>query len=105
MIIVNGNKFAETEQEFIDSVFTEKSCVGFAKRKKRDVLLMDHQKNPVGFMDCHGVIGSARKVEDGIFYTYATPKIVGGDDFPMFKHGADIREASVGYDKKGYYFK
>jgi len=35
MIIINNKKFAETEKEFVDSVFTNQTCVGYAKRYKK----------------------------------------------------------------------
>jgi len=44
MIIINGNKFAESEDEFIDSLFTSGgTCVGYAKRMKRGIMFFNHQ--------------------------------------------------------------
>ena len=52
MIELNGKKFAENDKEFANSLFESGStCVGYAKRLKRQIQLMDHQKNKIGVIN------------------------------------------------------
>lgn len=79
MITLNGKDFAENEQEFINSLFTKGgTCVGYAKRNKCSITLMDHQKNKVGVINKHGVLCKATKQEDGKYwYSYGDIDIIG----------------------------
>ncbi len=104
MIKLNGLKFAETESEFTESLFSDQTCVGFAKRSKRKVLLSDHQNKLIGVVNTHGVIGSARKLDNGkVWYSYGTPKLLG--DLPFKNERSEARSVSVGQDQKGLIFK
>lgn len=45
MITINGVKFAKNESEFIDSLFSEKTCYGTYKTYKNRIMLYDAQGN------------------------------------------------------------
>lgn len=79
MIILNGSKFAETESEFIDSLFSKSgTCVGYAKKNKCSVTLQDHNKQKIGVINKHGVLGKATRQSDGKYwYSYGTIDQIG----------------------------
>lgn len=78
MISLNGKKFAENDKEFMSSLFHKGStCVGYAKRNKSSVTLMDHQKNKIGVINRHGVLCCATKGSGGYWHTHATIKQIG----------------------------
>lgn len=105
MIVINGNKYAETENEFIDSLFSSGgTCSGYAKRRKRDVLFMDHQHIPFGVVNAHGVVGSARELDNGrVWYSYGTPSQFGTMPYSYECSIAD--SLAVGRDQIGLLFK
>ena len=82
MITLNNKKFAETEAEFIDSLFASGgTCVGYAKKNKSSVTLLDHNKQKIGVINKHGVLGKATKQLDGKYwYSYGTIEQIGGYD-------------------------
>ena len=101
MITINGKKFAESENEFIDSLFSpDGTCVGFAKRMKRSIYIEDHQHNRVGVINQELVLGSATPQGSKYWYSYATPKIISNDSFAR----PDISHLPTGRDRKGYIF-
>lgn len=78
MIILNGAKFAESEQEFINSLFSRKTCSGYAKRYKHKIKLFDHNHNLIGVITEYGVLAYATLRADGKYwYSYATIPIIG----------------------------
>jgi len=79
MITLNGKKLAESESEFMDSLFQSGgTCVGYAKRNKKSVTILDMQRNKVGMINAHGVLCAATKLDNGkTWYSYATIKIIG----------------------------
>ena len=79
MITLNGKKFAESDSEFVDSLFdTDGTCVGYARKNKCSVTLMDMQKEKVGVINKHGVLGCATKQKDGKYwYSYADIDLIG----------------------------
>jgi hypothetical protein len=79
MIILNGKKFAETEQEFTESLFEpDGTCVGYAKRNKSSVTLKNPQKEKVGVINKWGVLCCATRMDDGKWwYSYADISEVG----------------------------
>ena len=79
MIILNGKKFAETEQEFIESLFQhDGTCVGYAKRNKSCVTLKNHQKEKVGVINKWGLLCCATRMDDGRWwYSHADIPEVG----------------------------
>jgi hypothetical protein len=44
MIDINGVKFAKNNSDFIDSLFSKKTCYGFYKKLKNKIIFQDHQK-------------------------------------------------------------
>ena len=82
MITLNNKKFAETEAEFIDSLFASGgTCVGYAKKNKSSVTLLDHNKQKIGVINKHGVLGKATKQLDGKYwYSYGTIEQIGEYD-------------------------
>lgn len=85
MITLNGKKFAESETEFLDSLFSnDRTCVGYARRNKRSVTLMDHQKQKIGVINSQGVLCCATKLKDGKYwYSHADIKLIGRYDSYM----------------------
>ncbi len=103
MITLNGKKFAESDRETIDSLFDPTgSCVGRAKRYRREIRLYDMRGNIVGFI-AH-IVGTSTVQTDGtIWHTYGTPAILG--EYPLPKQYADIEACAIGRDTKGRFFK
>ncbi len=85
MITLNGNHFAESNDEFIDSLFTRGgTCVGYAKKNKQSVTLLNMQKEKIGVINQHGVLCCATKRDNGQYwYTHADIKEVGKYDSYM----------------------
>jgi len=66
MLILNGKKFAESDKEFIESLFDASgTCVGYAKRNKRSVTLKNIQGEKIGVINGHGVLCAATKLQNG----------------------------------------
>ena len=104
MITLNGKKLAETEDEFINSLFeTGGTCVGYAKRFKRKIDIMDARKNKVGVINQELVLGTATKVKDGYWYSYADPKLI-GEYKSYVKQMDELRALTTGRDHIGYKF-
>ena len=69
MIILNGKKFAESEGEFINSLFsTGSTCIGYARRNQKSITLLSHKKEKIGVINRHGVLCCATKQADGKFW-------------------------------------
>ena len=79
MIELIGKKFAESEKEFIDSLFkTGGTCAGYAKRNRESVTLKNMQGLKIGVINKHGVLCKAAKLDDGKWwYSYGTIDEVG----------------------------
>ena len=82
MIILNDKKFAVNDTEFTNSLFeVGGTCVGYYKKNRKSIYLMDHQKNRVGVINKELVLGTATIQEDGAYwYSYATPSLIGEYD-------------------------
>lgn len=109
MIELNSKKFAETEDEMLDSLFNPGgTCVGYAKRNKRSITLMDIQKNKIGVINRFGCLCCATKRDNGYWYSFATIDIIGRYD-SYRKEQEDIASLAVHatYDtgEKVYVFK
>lgn len=85
MITLNHKQFAENEREFLASLFTKGgTCVGYAKRNKRSVTLMNTQKEKIGVINCHGVLCCATKLASGEYwYSHADIPEIGQYDSYM----------------------
>jgi len=78
MIILNGNKFAKNDKEFTSSLFMwAGTCVGYYKKTKNGIQLLDMQKNVIAFI-VNGIkrkespfIVSATRTSKGIRYSYS----------------------------------
>ncbi len=78
MIILNGKKFAENENEFTDSLFeTDGTCVGYAKKNKVSVTLSDYNHKKVGIINNHSVLCNCLMVNGKPWYTHADIDIIG----------------------------
>ena len=79
MITLNGKKFAQSEKEFTDSLFnTGSTCVGYARKNRKSVTLMDHNKQKIGVINSHGVLCCATKLPNGKYwYSHADIKLIG----------------------------
>ena len=65
MLVLNGKKLAETENEFIGSLFESGgTCVGYVKYNKCSVTILNHQKKKVGVINRHGVLCKATKLSE-----------------------------------------
>lgn len=105
MIEINGKKFAETEQEFIDSLFhSPTTCVGYAKRNKRSIVFMTQNKIKVGVINRHGVLCCATIRDDGKYwYSFANIKLIG---HVGYKEEQDlIDKLTIKKDSTGRYYK
>ena len=87
MITLNGKKFAKNISEFTESLFNNDglgTCVGFYKRTKCTVILMDHQQQRIGVINKHGCLCCATLQDDGRYwYSFATIKQIGEYDSYM----------------------
>ena len=78
MIELNGKKLALNDSEFTGSLFDKGgTCVGYYKINKASISILDMQKNKVGVINKHGVLGSATKVDNGYWYSEADIKRIG----------------------------
>jgi hypothetical protein len=78
MIILNKKKFAESPKEFTDSLFDKnETCVGHAKRFKRQIKLFNYQKELIGVINRYNVLCCATKIEGGYWYTLADIDLIG----------------------------
>ena len=79
MITLNGKKFAESESEFLESLFDSGgTCTGYAKRNKRSVTLKNMKGKKIGVINCHGVLCAARQLDNGKWwYSHADIPEVG----------------------------
>ena len=92
MIIFNGNKFAKNDKELTDSLFDSNgTCIGFYKKTKRGIQLMNMQKELMAFIVDNGYgerfVVSARRIKNKIHYMYST---------------SSIEDKYLGLDKIGY---
>ena len=73
VIELNDAKFAETKEEFEGG-----SCVGFARRLKRQIKLFNNDNELIGKINCWGVLCKATKMDDGRhWYNFATIPQIG----------------------------
>lgn len=79
MITLNGKRFALNDAELTASLFDKAgTCVGYYKRSKGSVILMDMQKERIGVINSQGVMGCATKLENGRYwYSYGEIPLVG----------------------------
>ena len=79
MITLNSKKFAETEKEFINSLFEiGGTCVGYAIERKDRIVLTDHNKNRIGVITKHRVLALATKQDNGKYwYSHGDINIIG----------------------------
>jgi hypothetical protein len=104
MITLNGKRFAENENEFLDSLFQAgTTCAGYARRLKRHIKLFDMQKNLVGVVTCHGVLAAATPVEGRpgrYWYNHADIDLIGRYE-RYSQCSEEIEALSTGYDFSG----
>lgn len=80
MVVLNGKKFAETDQEFIDSLFLGNgTCIGYCHKKGMNTIhIKDHNKNIIGFINAYGVLAKAfLDTDKNIIYSYGDIDILG----------------------------
>ena len=91
MITLNHKKFAETEKEFIDSLFCSGgTCTGYAKRCKRKVMLYNMQHVIIGAITRYRVLASATPRAGGVWYSYGTIAEIG--EYPISAQQEDIKK-------------
>jgi len=106
MIMINGKKFAENDGDMTDSLFQHGgTCVGYAKRYKRQIVLSNIQKERIAVINKHGVLCCATKQpEGGYWYSFATVKEIGR--FIKYSDEANVgRDLSVSNSPSGYCYK
>lgn len=115
MIIVNSHKFAETEKEFFDSLFAEKTCYGYAKICKRAIKFFNIQKIVIGAFNSNGIFICGRPAGGGkTWWSYGEPPFLA--EYKDAIHEGKYREwrgivekfindYAKGHDHRGYYFK
>lgn len=79
MITLNGKRLARNDSEMIESLFHPGgTCVGFYKPNRKSIFILNMQKERVGVISKHGVLGCATKLDDGRFwYSYGDVSIIG----------------------------
>jgi len=84
MIVYNGLKFAESEKEFTDSLFSKKTCSGYAKRFKRKIMFYNIRMSPIACINKYGCLSGANEQEvDGkkvVWYSYCLPDYMKTED-------------------------
>jgi hypothetical protein len=109
MKVINGIKFAETNQEFTSSLFqTGGTCSGFIKCLKRRVYLYDASHNPIGIINKYGVAVEAHCLPSGaIAYDCLKPmSIIGKLDHWEKQDIVEelaIKAKGVGNDREYWY--
>ena len=107
MLTLNNKKFAETEQEFTDSLFKKGgTCTGYAKRLKRQVQLFDHHHKQIGVINKNGVLCcvSFPKVLKGKkWYSFATIKEIG--KLSLMEEFEQINKLVINKNHTGLFFK
>ena len=107
MIHLAGMKFAENENEFLESLFhAGGTCCGYAKRHKRRVDIYDMQHNIIGVVTHKLFLACAEKRPElggKVWYSYGAPEIFKDKD--RREMSRDMAALSVGHDHIGYYFK
>lgn len=106
MIILNNVKFAESENEMINSLFDKDvTCSGYAKRHKRKIELFNIQHELIGVINKHGVLCNARKLDNGKYwYSYSQINIIG--EFKSYRDEVEtVEKLRVSSDKSGNIYK
>ena len=104
MIILNEKKFAESEEEFTNSLFQKGgTCHGFEKRYKRQIKIFNEQKEIIAVINKFGCICKATKQKDGkIWYSYGDTIIESEYHHDLMKRQDDIRNLSKSHEYKNY---
>lgn len=78
MIKLNGNNFAENEEDLQNAMKEGHPCKGLAKRFKRQIKIMNLKNEQIAVINKFGVLGAATKSDDGkMWYSYATVAEIG----------------------------
>ncbi|NBW14805.1 MAG: hypothetical protein EBR82_43080 [Caulobacteraceae bacterium] len=78
MITLNGKKFAKNDAEFTASLFDAGgTCVGYYKRNKKSVTLMNMQREKIGVINSAGVLCCATNINGKTWYSHADIKEIG----------------------------
>jgi len=95
MIILNGKKFAESEDEFTSSLFESGgTCVGYARKNKCSVTLYNMQHEKIGVINKHGCLCKATKKDCGRWwYSFATIEEVG--EYTSYMQAQDDTAAAL----------
>ena len=104
MIILNGKAFAESDSEFTDSLFNPingHTCTGYDKRLKRQIKLLDHQKNLIGVINKYGALVKATKRPKGYWYSYGDIDQIGRYE-SVVKLSNDIGSLAVDREYQGF---
>ena len=109
MIKIQGASFAETESEFVQSLFNPAgTCIGFAKRTARKIVFMDMRREPVGFVNGYGVIGKATRQPDGkLWYSYGDCDLLPAMTLSEKRAVVQALSVRAAYEKgeRAYWFK
>ena len=79
MLHFNGKRFAESDREAVESLFTPGGTVdGMAKRKARCIDLMELNGRHAATITRNGIVATATAQEDGrTWFSYGWPAIAG----------------------------
>jgi hypothetical protein len=105
-ITINGRKFVETSEEFAATLFQpDGTATGFFKVRKRDILLFDHQNEPMAVVNRELVLGKATKAKGGkIWYSYMPFNHFLYQE-SRIKERDQLEKLTAGRDHLGYFFK
>ena len=105
-ITINGRKFVETAKEFAATLFQpDGTATGFFKVRKRDILLFDHQNEPMAVVNRELVLGAATRTRGGeVWYSYLPFNHILSNDSYLKQH-EELKTLTKGRDLFGYFFK
>lgn len=101
MITLNNKKFAESEKEFTESLFTSGgTCSGYAKKYKRHIKIYDVTYTLIAEINRYGCICKANLQSDGsIWYNYGDTMINNGG-YKFTDRETDISNIAISKEYK-----
>jgi hypothetical protein len=102
MITLFGKKFAQNDNEAVESLFDSTGTVsGFYKVSKRKILIMNLQKEPIAFINQHRVLGNAYTHDGKTYYQPSMPSNHILYCESLMTTDNEVSKLVKGYDKLG----
>jgi hypothetical protein len=104
VIVLNGKKFAETENEFLNSLFTLETCTGYAKKLKRQIKIFNIQNELIAIVNSWGVLCCVSKLDSGEYsYSHATIKEIG--EYSFSQKDEEIKNLAIKRESTGKFLE